>query len=86
MSKRFRTGKICVYCYQVGKIARAEITDHIKPHKGNYELFWDESNWQPLCKACHDSVKAKEESRGYAQGCGADGMPLDSNHFWNEEG
>jgi len=28
-------------------------TDHIIPHRGNQQLFWDVSNWQPLCAACH---------------------------------
>ncbi|CQR75082.1 hypothetical protein SpAn4DRAFT_4446 [Sporomusa ovata] len=28
--------------------------DHIKAHRGDQVLFWDQSNWQPLCKKCHD--------------------------------
>ena len=28
--------------------------DHIVPHRGDRALFWDEKNWQPLCKSCHD--------------------------------
>ena len=28
--------------------------DHIIPHRGDPELFWDRSNWQALCKNCHD--------------------------------
>lgn len=27
--------------------------DHIRPHKGDLRLFWDSTNWQALCKACH---------------------------------
>lgn len=34
--------------------AKATVTDHIIPHRGNEDLFWDESNWQSLCKSCHD--------------------------------
>jgi 5-methylcytosine-specific restriction endonuclease McrA len=42
------------------------VVDHIIPHKGDKALFWDEKNWQPLCKYCHDSIKAKEEiKQGY---------------------
>lgn len=75
---------LCVYCLQVGKTTRADLVDHIVQHLGDIKLFWDKSNWQALCKQCHDSVKAKEESRGYAVGCDVDGMPV-GVHPWNEE-
>lgn len=48
---------ICVIC---GKPATD--TDHIIPHKGDYKLFWDASNWQPLCHECH-ARKTYEENR-----------------------
>ena len=38
----------------------ATVADHIIPHKGNLELFWDEGNLQALCKSCHDRKTAKE--------------------------
>ena len=75
---------LCVYCLQIGKTTEATIVDHIIPHLGNVELFNDPNNRQALCKHCHDSVKAKEEARGYAVGCGADGLPVDPHHFWNK--
>jgi 5-methylcytosine-specific restriction protein A len=28
--------------------------DHIKPHRGDQELFWDPTNHQPLCERCHN--------------------------------
>lgn len=84
LSKAFlKRNPLCVYCLQVGKTTPATVTDHIVPHMGNLELFWDQSNFQPLCKHCHDSVKTMEEARGYAVGCGADGLPVDGNHPWN---
>ena len=43
-------------------IQAAKVVDHVKPHKGNQELFWDESNWQPLCKPHHDRKTATEDS------------------------
>lgn len=45
-------------------------------------LFWDVSNWQPLCKPCHDVVKQREEVTGRKAGCDASGMPRDPNHHW----
>ncbi|NMA84113.1 MAG: HNH endonuclease [Epulopiscium sp.] len=35
--------------------------DHIKPHKGNEDLFYDINNLQSLCKSCHDRKTAKED-------------------------
>ena len=85
MSKAFRLKHpLCVYCLQIGKTTPAEVVDHIQRHNGDLKLFNDPNNLQALCKACHDSVKAKEEARGYAVGCGADGLPVDPKHFWNE--
>lgn len=52
---------LCVMCKQRGKVTAAIVVDHIKPHKGSQELFWDQGNWQALCKRCHDSDKQKAE-------------------------
>lgn len=76
---------LCVYCEQAGKTTSATVVDHKIPHKGDVELFYDTGNFQPLCKPCHDSDKALEESRGYRPGNNADGMPVDGNHPWNKE-
>lgn len=35
--------------------------DHIIPHKGDPELFWDQDNWQSLCKPHHDRKTATED-------------------------
>ena len=45
---------LCVECLRDGTLTPATIVDHIEPHKGNNELFWNRNNWQPLCKKCHD--------------------------------
>lgn len=58
----------CVYCLRVdpNRHTLAEVVDHIVPHQGNMTLFWNPQNHQPLCKHCHDSVKAAEErAAGY---------------------
>lgn len=60
-SKRFLTANpLCVSCKRMGVITTSTETDHITPHKGNITLFWDRSNWQPLCKICHSTKTAGE--------------------------
>ena len=44
---------LCVKCRENGKLTPATVVDHIVPHRGDPVLFWDEKNWQPLCKDCH---------------------------------
>ena len=46
-----------------GKYTRATVVDHIIPHRGDRILFWDQNNWQPLCKPCHDRKTGEEDSR-----------------------
>jgi len=52
---------LCAICLSESRITAANIVDHIKPHKGNKELFWDASNYQSLCKPCHDTKTARED-------------------------
>jgi len=56
-----RTHPLCRLCEQDGRVTAAKVTDHIVPHKMDMSLFWDTSNWQPLCKACHDAKTARED-------------------------
>ncbi|WP_189426952.1 HNH endonuclease [Devosia pacifica] len=35
--------------------------DHITPHRGDDQLFWDRTNWQALCAHCHNSTKQRQE-------------------------
>ncbi|MDN7144082.1 HNH endonuclease [Pseudomonas sp. JQ170] len=55
---------LCVYCARHGLTAAASVVDHKIPHRGDQDLFWNQSNWQSLCKPCHDSVKQAEEAGG----------------------
>jgi 5-methylcytosine-specific restriction protein A len=41
----------------------ASLVDHVTPHKGNQQLFWDRRNWQSLCTNCHSSHKQRLERR-----------------------
>lgn len=56
-----RRNPLCVVCGREGRVKEATDVDHIIPHKGDRELFWDESNWQSLCKHHHDVKTAKED-------------------------
>ncbi|MFY8385442.1 HNH endonuclease signature motif containing protein [Pseudomonas aeruginosa] len=53
---------LCRSCSEAGDVVEATEVDHIIAHRGDQALFWDESNWQPLCKRCH-SAKTQEEMR-----------------------
>jgi 5-methylcytosine-specific restriction endonuclease McrA len=56
------------------------VIHHIKPHKGDPELFFDINNLQSLCKRHHDSDAQSLEARGYDITIGDDGWPVDPNH------
>lgn len=71
-------------CEQMGRTTLATVADHIKAHKGDVRLFFNGTNLQSLCKACHDGAKHREEQRGYAVGCDTNGNPIDNNHHWNQ--
>lgn len=67
-SKRFLAKHpFCSGCERKGKLTPAIVVDHIKPHRGDEMLFWDESNWQPLCKKCHDrKTRTMEQHKKYS--------------------
>lgn len=53
-------------CEECGDSANE--VDHIIPHRGNNELFWDKTNWQTLCKSCHskkttDEIKDRKNNK-----------------------
>ena len=73
---QLRDEPTCRMCGQ-----RATVADHIKPHRGDLQLFHDPANLQSLCKRCHDSTKQRQEKRPSA-GCALDGMPSDATHHW----
>ncbi|MDM1274034.1 MULTISPECIES: HNH endonuclease signature motif containing protein [Acinetobacter] len=54
---------LCVECRRKGYVMPATVVDHIVPHKGDKELFWDKKNWQPLCET-HHNIKTASEDRG----------------------
>ena len=54
---------LCIQCLAEDRLVPATEVDHILPHKGDQQLFWDEMNWQALCKPCHSRKTAKEDGR-----------------------
>lgn len=60
---------LCVECMKDNQIEPAVVVDHIKPHKGDVVLFWDKSNWQPLCKRHHD-IKTASKDGGFGNRMG----------------
>ena len=44
-----------------GKYVKATVVDHVVPHRGDEQLFWDRSNWRALCKRCHDQKTRRED-------------------------
>lgn len=57
-----RDHPLCAECLKRGRYTQASVVDHIVPHRGSKELFWDRNNWQSLCKPCHDSKSGREDS------------------------
>ncbi|WP_298494800.1 HNH endonuclease [uncultured Maritimibacter sp.] len=56
-------------CTWPGCGAPATVVDHVVPHRGDERLFWDQSNWQPLCTHCHSNKKQQlETSAGASSG------------------
>lgn len=92
-----RDNPLCIMCKGFGRLSPTEVVDHkIAPRlreaieSGDkiaitkaQSLFWDKTNWQPLCKYCHDSDKQRLEKSGRVLGCDSNGIPLDPNHHWN---
>jgi 5-methylcytosine-specific restriction protein A len=62
--KRYLTiHSLCAECQRVGRLTAATVVDHIVPHKGDPNLFWNDSNWQALCRQCHNRKTAVTDGR-----------------------
>lgn len=41
---------------------KADMIDHVVPHRGDKRLFWSRSNWQPMASSpCHSRKKQAQE-------------------------
>jgi 5-methylcytosine-specific restriction enzyme A len=52
---------LCVCCLANGIVEPASMVDHVVPHKGNMNVFWNSIDWQSLCDWCHKAIKASVE-------------------------
>jgi len=52
---------LCAECLASGIITPALVVDHIEPHKGDYDKFWNENNMQSLCETCHNKKTGRGE-------------------------
>jgi len=72
---------LCKLCAMLGRDTPGTVADHIEPHHGNADKFWN-GELQSVCAPCHSAVKAMQERHGYSQGCDVNGNPLDPSHPW----
>jgi 5-methylcytosine-specific restriction endonuclease McrA len=71
----------CKFCWVDLKLrVKAEVVDHIIPHKGDNKLFLDPTNFQSLCKKCHDCKKQRAEVRGFSDEVDENGSYKDPKH------
>ncbi|SIO49776.1 HNH endonuclease [Bradyrhizobium erythrophlei] len=76
---QLRMHPLCKFCAADGIVTPATHVDHVKPHKGNWNLFVL-GELQSLCASCHNSRKQHEERIGFDIAVDADGWPTDPHH------
>lgn len=70
---------LCAVCEKLGFIRSATVVNHIVPHKGDEDLFYNGA-LESVCKKCHDSSIQSQERRGFSTACDLDGYPVDPKH------
>ncbi|WP_303698784.1 hypothetical protein [Brevundimonas naejangsanensis] len=61
-----RNNPLCRYCDLAGQVRPAELTDHLYPHRGDQDVFWNKRYWIASCAECHSGFKQRVERRGRA--------------------
>lgn len=52
----------CARCNWFGGAKTSDlVADHVRPHRGERDAFFDPGNLQCLCRSCHDRDKQREE-------------------------
>ena len=44
-----------------GPLVPTWTADHIKPHRGNLQLFMDPTNHRPVCQRCNSKLSVREQ-------------------------
>ena len=52
---------LCAECQRRDRLTPANTVDHVVPHRGDPERFWDQDGWQALCASCHSRKTAAED-------------------------
>jgi hypothetical protein len=47
-------------------VTAATLVDHVYPHRGDRQLFWDRTWWASSCTPCHSGFKQRVEAAGQA--------------------
>lgn len=76
---QLRDEPLCRFCAAQDKVTAATIADHVEPHRGDEDAFWN-NELQSLCHYHHNTAKQRQEVWGYDSITDLDGYPLDPNH------
>jgi 5-methylcytosine-specific restriction protein A len=52
-SRALAASPLCVECHRAGAVVVATQVDHIVPHRGDPQWFWNLDNLQPICDRHH---------------------------------
>lgn len=74
-ARQLRREPLCRMCRARKEITAATVADHIRPHRGDMQLFFDENNLQSLCAPDHNSAKQRLEKSGEF-GCDEKGIVI----------
>jgi 5-methylcytosine-specific restriction protein A len=67
----------CIMCQAENVLTIGTVADHITPHRGDHDLFWN-GPLQTLCSEHHSSTKRRQETGGKPKALriGLDGYPI----------
>jgi 5-methylcytosine-specific restriction protein A len=51
---------LCKRCLDAGRVTPVYIVHHIVEHKGDWDMFWDQSNWESICNKHHEAIHGPE--------------------------
>lgn len=80
---QLRRQPYCVLCRAQGKTRFATVADHVKPHRGDPELFCV-GELRSLCEEHHNRDSQRKDHAGHDLTIGEDGFPIDPDHPFNK--